>query len=602
MIELSVVIPTFNRAAALRPLSRRTLPSVRTSRRVRDRRRRRRFDATRRPACSRRTRHRFASASSARRTPARRPRAIAASNGRPARTASSSTTTSSPSPTSSRSTCACSASARASSGSVRSASSSSRAPEASRGASPGGGRRTTGSSTTAPRPPTSGRATAETCPHPRRRCARSAASTRRSGGATTSSSRIGSSRAGSRSCTCRGRSASSTTARAFATSSATSTAPARQPCRSAIGHPELVRYAPLGDFAQGGKGLIVRRLMLAIRAPVWPLGLVDPLLRRAALDAPVPLPPALLLLAGRPPRARRPRGLGATHARYGHPDVPRHRSGRRTTEPVRHLQAAPPSAALLDPVSQAAGPDPGRVRRPPPAERAAAAGGRRAHVRRRLRRQRRDRPAPPATRVHSDHLPRDRARGGRQQMGRRGAARRPPAPLVAGREGPPGRGARDRRAQRLAPPAGRARRRRRRTGDRGRRRGDHLEPRVPAPRTSRTRSGAPRTRFGRSSPTRATTARAASSPARTGLPFRSTTFAAWRSPERVRSSALPSTSGSGARSWHRSEASPGDDLGRRRDTRPLGHLRALPPARSRRAHTERQRSSSSTRVPRESAE
>lgn len=45
-------------------------------------------------------------------------------------------------------------------------------------------------------------------------------------------------------------------------------------------HPELVRYAPLGDFAQGGKSLIARRLMLALRVPVWPLGAVDPLLRK----------------------------------------------------------------------------------------------------------------------------------------------------------------------------------------------------------------------------------------------------------------------------------------------------------------------------------
>lgn len=46
-------------------------------------------------------------------------------------------------------------------------------------------------------------------------------------------------------------------------------------------HPELIRYAPLGDFAQGGSaGLVARRLMLAIRAPVWPFALVDPFLRR----------------------------------------------------------------------------------------------------------------------------------------------------------------------------------------------------------------------------------------------------------------------------------------------------------------------------------
>ena len=45
-------------------------------------------------------------------------------------------------------------------------------------------------------------------------------------------------------------------------------------------HPELIRHAPLGDFDHGGsKGLIARRALLAVRAPVWPLGLVDPLLR-----------------------------------------------------------------------------------------------------------------------------------------------------------------------------------------------------------------------------------------------------------------------------------------------------------------------------------
>ncbi len=45
-------------------------------------------------------------------------------------------------------------------------------------------------------------------------------------------------------------------------------------------HPELVRYAPLGDFTQGGsRALVARRTLLALRAPVWPLGAVDPLLR-----------------------------------------------------------------------------------------------------------------------------------------------------------------------------------------------------------------------------------------------------------------------------------------------------------------------------------
>ena len=45
-------------------------------------------------------------------------------------------------------------------------------------------------------------------------------------------------------------------------------------------HPELSRYAPLGDFDHGGnKGLVARRALLAVRAPVWPLALVDPLVR-----------------------------------------------------------------------------------------------------------------------------------------------------------------------------------------------------------------------------------------------------------------------------------------------------------------------------------
>jgi glycosyltransferase involved in cell wall biosynthesis/peptidoglycan/xylan/chitin deacetylase (PgdA/CDA1 family) len=46
-------------------------------------------------------------------------------------------------------------------------------------------------------------------------------------------------------------------------------------------HPELVRYAPLGDFAQGGvRAVLLRRLLLALRAPTWPLALIDPLLAR----------------------------------------------------------------------------------------------------------------------------------------------------------------------------------------------------------------------------------------------------------------------------------------------------------------------------------
>jgi peptidoglycan/xylan/chitin deacetylase (PgdA/CDA1 family) len=45
-------------------------------------------------------------------------------------------------------------------------------------------------------------------------------------------------------------------------------------------HPALASYAPLGDFTQGGsRALVARRTLLALRAPVWPLGAVDPLLR-----------------------------------------------------------------------------------------------------------------------------------------------------------------------------------------------------------------------------------------------------------------------------------------------------------------------------------
>ena len=46
-------------------------------------------------------------------------------------------------------------------------------------------------------------------------------------------------------------------------------------------HPELARYAPLGDFTQGGpRTVLLRRLLLAVRAPTWPLRLADPLLAR----------------------------------------------------------------------------------------------------------------------------------------------------------------------------------------------------------------------------------------------------------------------------------------------------------------------------------
>jgi glycosyltransferase involved in cell wall biosynthesis/peptidoglycan/xylan/chitin deacetylase (PgdA/CDA1 family) len=46
-------------------------------------------------------------------------------------------------------------------------------------------------------------------------------------------------------------------------------------------HPELARYAPLGDFSQGGtRTILLRRMLLATRAPVWPLALLDPFLAR----------------------------------------------------------------------------------------------------------------------------------------------------------------------------------------------------------------------------------------------------------------------------------------------------------------------------------
>lgn len=44
-------------------------------------------------------------------------------------------------------------------------------------------------------------------------------------------------------------------------------------------HPEMLRYAPLGDFNQGTfRTVLLRRALLAVRAPVWPIGLVDRLL------------------------------------------------------------------------------------------------------------------------------------------------------------------------------------------------------------------------------------------------------------------------------------------------------------------------------------
>jgi glycosyltransferase involved in cell wall biosynthesis len=46
-------------------------------------------------------------------------------------------------------------------------------------------------------------------------------------------------------------------------------------------HPRLAEYPPLGDFAEGGsRKALLRRALLALRIPVWPLALVDSLLAR----------------------------------------------------------------------------------------------------------------------------------------------------------------------------------------------------------------------------------------------------------------------------------------------------------------------------------
>ena len=46
-------------------------------------------------------------------------------------------------------------------------------------------------------------------------------------------------------------------------------------------HPELGAYRPFGDFTQGtARTVLLRRLLLTAHAPTWPLGLVDPLLAR----------------------------------------------------------------------------------------------------------------------------------------------------------------------------------------------------------------------------------------------------------------------------------------------------------------------------------
>ncbi|HMI30027.1 MAG TPA: glycosyltransferase [Gaiellaceae bacterium] len=46
-------------------------------------------------------------------------------------------------------------------------------------------------------------------------------------------------------------------------------------------HPMLAEYPPLGDFSESGsRRALLRRVLLALRVPVWPLALVDPLLAR----------------------------------------------------------------------------------------------------------------------------------------------------------------------------------------------------------------------------------------------------------------------------------------------------------------------------------
>ena len=46
-------------------------------------------------------------------------------------------------------------------------------------------------------------------------------------------------------------------------------------------HPKLAEYPPLGDFSESGsRRALLRRALLALHVPVWPLGLVDPLLAR----------------------------------------------------------------------------------------------------------------------------------------------------------------------------------------------------------------------------------------------------------------------------------------------------------------------------------
>jgi glycosyltransferase involved in cell wall biosynthesis len=46
-------------------------------------------------------------------------------------------------------------------------------------------------------------------------------------------------------------------------------------------HPELAEYSPLGDFSESGsRKTLLRRALLAVRFPIWPLRIIDPFLAR----------------------------------------------------------------------------------------------------------------------------------------------------------------------------------------------------------------------------------------------------------------------------------------------------------------------------------
>ena len=51
-------------------------------------------------------------------------------------------------------------------------------------------------------------------------------------------------------------------------------------------HPELLRYPPLGDFSDAWTGhMLLRRFLLATRAPVWPLAVIDRIAARRPLGS-----------------------------------------------------------------------------------------------------------------------------------------------------------------------------------------------------------------------------------------------------------------------------------------------------------------------------